>query len=205
MFSRSVVSDSLQPHGLQHTRLPWCPLPSPRTCSNSRPWSQWCHPAISSSFVPFSSCPQCLPASESSVSQLFAWGDQSTGISALASFFPKKSQGWFPSDSSMMLNIKIFYFIPFPIGLKLMCVESVMPSNQLILCHLLLLLPSVFPSIKAFSSESALHIRGPKCWSFSISPSSEYWGLTSFKVDWFILLAVQGTLKSLSSITNWMH
>ena len=83
--------------------------------------------------------------------------------------------------------------------LKLMSIESVMPSNHLILYHLLLLLPSIFPSITVFSSESALHIMWPKYWSFSfsISPSNEYSGLMSFRTDWFDLLAVQGTLKSL--------
>ncbi|XDA86859.1 hypothetical protein R6Z07F_016566 [Ovis aries] len=75
--------------------------------------------------------------------------------------------------------------------------ESVMPSNQLILSCPLLLLPSIFPNIRVFSSESALHIRWPSHWSFSISPSNEYSGLTSFRIDWFDLLAVQGPLKSL--------
>ena len=91
-FSHSVLSDYLRPHELQHTRPP-CPSPTPRVHSNSCPSSQWCHPAISSSVIFFSSCPQFLPASESfPVSQLFAWGGQSTGVSALASFLPKKSQ-----------------------------------------------------------------------------------------------------------------
>ena len=83
--------------------------------------------------------------------------------------------------------------------LKLMFIELVMPSNHLILCHPLLLLPSIFPSIRVFSNESALHIRWPEYWSFSfnISPSNEYSGLISFKVDWLDLLAVQKTLKSL--------
>ena len=114
MFSRSVVSDSLQPHGLQHTRLP-CPSPSPRARSNS--------------------CP----------------------------------------------------------------IASMMTSNQFILCRLLLLLPSVFPSIRVFYNESSLHIRWPKDWrfSFSISPSNDYSGLISFRTHWFDLLAVQGTPKSL--------
>ena len=95
-FSRSVVSDSLQPHESQHARPP-CPSPTPGVHSNSSPSSRWCHPAISSSVVPFSSCPQSLPASESfPMSQLFAWGGQSIGVSALASFFPKKSQDWSP-------------------------------------------------------------------------------------------------------------
>ena len=88
-FSRLVMSDSLQPHESQHSRPP-SPSPSPRVHSNSRPSSWWCHPAISSSVVPFSSCPQFLPASESfPMSQLFAWGGQSTGVSTLASVLPK--------------------------------------------------------------------------------------------------------------------
>ena len=80
-----------------------------------------------------------------------------------------------------------------------MSIESVMPSNHLILCRPLLLLPSTFPSIRVFSNESVLHIRWPKYWSFSfsISPSNEYLGLISFRMDWLDLLAVQGTLKSL--------
>ena len=83
--------------------------------------------------------------------------------------------------------------------LKLMSIESVMPSNHLILCHPLLLSPSVFPSIRVFSNESALRIRWPKYWScsFNISPSNEHSGLISFRMDWLDLLAVQGTLKSL--------
>ena len=107
------MSDSLQPHELQHARLP-CLSPSPRVCSNSS-------------------------------------------------------------------------------------IESVMPSNHLILCHPLLLLPSIFPSIRVFSNESVLHLRWPKYWSFSfnISPSYEHPGLISFRMDWLDLLAVQGTLKSL--------
>ena len=82
--------------------------------------------------------------------------------------------------------------------LKLMSIESVMPSNHLILCHPLLLLPSIFPSIRVFCKESVLRIRWPKYWSFSfrISPSNEYSGLISFRMDWFDLRAVQGTLKS---------
>ena len=97
-FSGSVVSDSLRPHELQHARPP-CPSPTPGVHSDSRPSSQWCHTAISSSVVPFSSCPQSLPALESfPMSQLFPWGGQSTGVSALASFLLKKSQGWSPSE-----------------------------------------------------------------------------------------------------------
>ena len=83
--------------------------------------------------------------------------------------------------------------------LKLMSVESTMPSNHLILCHPLLVLPSIFPSITVFSKESVLRIRWPKYWSFSfsLSPSNEYSGLISFRIDWFDLLAVQGILRSL--------
>ena len=97
-ISRSVVSDSLRPHESKHARPP-CPSPTPGVHSDSRPLCQRCHPAISSSVVPFFSCPQSLPASESfPMSQLFAWGGQSTGLSASASFLPKKSQGWSPSE-----------------------------------------------------------------------------------------------------------
>ena len=97
-FSRSVVSDPLWPHESQHIRLP-CPLPMPGAYLNSCLSSWWCHPTISSSVVPFSSCPQSLPASGSfPMSQLFTWGGQSTGVSALASFLPKKSQGWSPLE-----------------------------------------------------------------------------------------------------------
>ena len=115
LISCSVVSDSLRPHGLQHSRLP-CPSPSPGVCLNSCPLSQWCHPTIS-------------------------------------------------------------------------------PT----LCHPLLLLLSIFPSIRVFSNESAFHLRWPKyrSFSFSISPPNEYSELVSFRMDWFDLLAVQGTLKSL--------
>ena len=105
-FSHSVVSISLWPHESQHAR-PLFPLSSPGVHSDSRPLSQWCHPAISSSVIPFSSCPQPLPASESFlISQLFAWGGQSTGVSALASFLPKKSQGWSPSDWTGWISLQ---------------------------------------------------------------------------------------------------
>ena len=116
-FSCSVMSDSLWPHEQQHARPP-CPSPAPGVYPNSCPLSRWCHPAISSSFIPF---------------------------------------------------------------------------------HPLLLLPSIFPSIRVFSNELAVRIRWPKYWSFSfsVSPSNEHPGLISFRMDWLDLLAVQGTLKSL--------
>ena len=95
-FSHSVMSDSLGPHGLQYARLP-CPSPFPSACSNSSPSSQWCHPTISSSVIPFSSSLQSFPASGSfPMSQFFAWGGQSIGVSASASVLPMNTQDWFP-------------------------------------------------------------------------------------------------------------
>ena len=113
-FSRSVVSDSLQPHESQHARPP-CPSPSPGVHSDSCSSSPWCHLAISCSVIPFSSWPQSLQASESfPMSQLFAWGGQSTGVLALASFLPKKSQGWSPSEWTGWISLQsIFYFTLF--------------------------------------------------------------------------------------------
>ena len=90
------MSNSLRPHESQHARPPY-PSPTPGVHSDSRPSSQWCHPAISSSAIPFSSCPQSFPASESfPMGQLFAWGGQSTGVLALASFLPNNTQDWSP-------------------------------------------------------------------------------------------------------------
>ena len=105
-FSHSVVSNSLWPHESQHTRPP-CPSPTPGVHSDSCPSSPWCHPTISSSVIPFSSCPQSLPASKYfPMSQLFAWGGQSTGASALASFLPKKFQGWSPSEWTGWISLQ---------------------------------------------------------------------------------------------------
>ena len=105
-FNHSVLSDSLQPHESQHTRPP-CPSPTPGVHSNSHPTSRWCHPDISSSIVPFSSCPQSLPASESlPMSQLFAQDGQSTGVSALASFLPKNTRGWSPSEWTGWISLQ---------------------------------------------------------------------------------------------------
>ena len=104
--SHSVVSDSLWPHESQHARPP-CLSPSTGVHSDSRPSSPWCHPTISSSVVPFSYCPQSLPASESfPMSQLFTWGGQSTGVSASASVPPKKSQGWSPSEWTGWISLQ---------------------------------------------------------------------------------------------------
>ena len=121
---------------------------------------------------------------------------------------------WFPVQFNSVLSLSCVWLFATPWTMahqaflsitnsrsspKPMSIESVMPSNYLILCCPLLLLPSIFPSIRVFSNELVLHIRWPKCWSFSfsISPSNEYSGLISFKIDWLDLLAVQGPLKSL--------
>ena len=105
-FSRSVGSDSLWPHESQHARPP-CPSPTTGVHSDSRPSSQWCHPAISSSVVPFSSCPQSLPASKSfPMSQHFAWGGQSIGVSALASVLPMNTQDRAPSEWTGWISLQ---------------------------------------------------------------------------------------------------
>ena len=105
-FSCSVMSDSLRPHELQQTRPP-CPSPTPRVHPNPCPSSWWWHPTISSSVVPFSSCPQSLPRPESfPMSQLFAWGGQSLGISALASVLPKNTQDWSPLEWTCWISLQ---------------------------------------------------------------------------------------------------
>ena len=105
LFSHSVVSNSSRPHGLQHTRLP-CPWTPPRGCSNSCPLSLWCHPTISSSVVPFSSCPQSFPASGSfPMSQLFASGGQSIRVSASTSVLPMNTQDWSPLGGTGWISL----------------------------------------------------------------------------------------------------
>ena len=105
-FSHSVMSDSLQCHESQHARPP-CPSPTPRVYSDSCPSSQWCHPAISSSVVPFSSCPQSFPASGCfPMSQLFASGGQRIGVSASASVLPRNIQGWFPLGWTGLISLQ---------------------------------------------------------------------------------------------------
>ena len=178
------MSDSLRSHRLQHTRLP-CPSPSPRARSNSCSLSWWCHPTISFSVIPFSSCLQSFPASGSFLMNQFFSSIQFSSSVVPDSLWPHGLQ---------------HTRLPCPSLSPRVCpLKSVMPSNHLIFCHPLLLLPSIFPSIGVFSKELALCIRWPKYWSFSfsISPSSEYSGLISFRIDWFDLLALQGTLKSL--------
>ena len=105
-FSHSVVSDSLWPHELQHTRPP-CPSPTPGVHPNSCPSNRWCHPVTSSSVVPFYFCPQSLPASESfPMSQLFAWGGQSIRVSALESILPKNTQDWSPLEWTGWISLQ---------------------------------------------------------------------------------------------------
>ena len=110
LFSHSVVSDSLRPHGLQHARPPR-PSPTPGACSNSCPSSWWCHPTISSSVIPFSSCFQSFPASGSfPMNRIFASGGQSIGASALVSVLPLNIQGWFPLGWTGLISLAIFFF-----------------------------------------------------------------------------------------------
>ena len=105
-FTHSVMSDSLRPHELPHARPP-CPSPAPGVYSNSFPSSRWCHPVISASVILFSSCPQSLPASGSfPMSQLFTWGGQSTGASALVSFLSKNTQGWSPLEWTGWISLQ---------------------------------------------------------------------------------------------------
>ena len=155
------MSDSLQPHGLQPTRLlhPW-DFPGKRTGVGC----------------------QCLLR----VKPLFVAILSLNRVQLYATSWTAACQASLSFTISQSL-------------LKLMSIESVLPSNHLILCHPLLFLPSIFPSIRVFSDESALLIRWPKYWSFSISPSNEYSGLISFRMDWFDLLAVHRTLESSSA------
>ena len=171
--------DSLRPHGLQHAKLP-CPLLSHTVCSNSCPLSQGCYPIISSSATPFSFSPQSFPASESfPMSQLFIkWPKQqnfnishSNKNSGLISFQFTSVAHAAPWIAARQASLSITNSRSL---LNLMSIESVMPSNHLILSYPLLLLPPIFPSIRVFSNESVLCIRWPKYWSFSfsISPSN---------------------------------
>ena len=107
-FSRSVVSDSLWPHGMRHARPP-CPSLTPGACSNSCPSSRWCHPTILSSVVPFSSCLQSFPASGSQMSQFFTSGGQSIGASVSASVLPINIQGWFPLGLTGLISLLLLF------------------------------------------------------------------------------------------------
>jgi len=223
LFSGSVVPDSLPPHGLQHTRFPWASL-SAGICSNSCPFSQWCHPTISFSVASFSFCLQSFPISGSfPMNQLFTSSVQSIGVSASASVLQMNIQGWFPLGltgvisllskglsrvfskttvqkhqffstlpslrsnshihtsvqfSSVQLLSRVWLFAASWTAahqaslsitsswslLKLMSIESIMPSNHLILCHPLLLLSSIFPRIRVFSNESVPYMSHSHTW-----------------------------------------
>ena len=217
------MSDSLQPHGLQHTR-PLCPPLSPRIYSDSCPLNQWCYLTMSSSVALFSFCLQSFPASGSfPMSQFFASGGQGIGASASASVLSMNIQGWFPlgltglisfqskrlsgvlfsttiwqihypkysksrwvvSDSATPWTAAHQASLSFTISrslLKCMSIESVMPSNHLILCCPLLFLPSIFPSIRVFNSESTFHMGGQ-----SIGASALASVLTTNTQPWFPL------------------
>ena len=128
-FSHSVVSDSLWPHEPQHTRPP-CPSPTPRTYSNSCPSSWWCHPAILSSVVPFSSCPQSLPASGSfPMTQLFTWGGQSVGVSASAPVLPMNTQDWSPLRWTGWISLQSK-------GLSTVCINNTVQKRQFVSAQL---------------------------------------------------------------------
>ena len=153
----SVMSDSLRHQELHRARLSY-PSLFPGVCSNSCPLNRWCHPTLLSSVIPFSSF--------SSVQLL-------SNLQLFVTPWTAARQASLSITNTRSL-------------LKLVSIELVMPSNHLILCHPLLLLPSIFPSIRVFSNESSLPISWPKYWSFSfsISPSNEYSGLISFMMDW---------------------
>ena len=194
------MSDSLRPHGLQHAR-PHCPSPTPTVYSNSSPLSQWCHPTISSSVVPFFSCPQSFPASESfQMSQLFILGGQSIGVSASTSVLPMNTQWTFQLFLSSVQSLSCVQLFATPWTaarqaslsiansqslLKLMSIELMTPSSHLIFCRPLLLWPSIFTSVRVFSNETVHRIRWPQylSFSFSVSPSNKYSGLISFRMD----------------------
>ena len=154
------MSNCLQPHGLQHVRLP-CPSSTPGAGSNSGPLSLWCHPTISSSVIPLSSYLKSFPASGSfPMSQFFIKASISSVW--LPSYVQLFETPWTAAcqASRPITNSRSL--------LKFMSIQSVMPYSHLILCCSLLLLPSIFPSISVFTNESALHIRWPKYWNFSI-------------------------------------
>ena len=190
-FSRSIVSNSLRPHESQHARPP-CPSQTPGDHSNPRPSSRWCHPAISSSVVPFSSCPQLIR--------------YIIIIILTVKFSLKLKDIQFSRSvvSDSVIPLTAAHQAPLSITnsqslFKLISIELVMPPNHLMLCHPLLLLPSIFPNLRVFSNESVLCIRWPKYWSFSfrIGPSNEYSGLISFWMDGLDLLAVHEMLKNI--------
>ena len=188
MYCCCSAAQSLPPQGMQHARPPW-PSPSPRVCPSSCSLHPWCHPAFSSSDA--SSSVLYLLQHQG----LFQWVvriSQSVSAQSLSHVRLFATPWTAACQASLSITNSQSIF-------KLISIELVMPSNHLILCYPLFLPPSIFPSIRVFSNESVLCIRWPKYWSFSfnISPSNEYSGVISFRMDWLDLLSVQGTLKSL--------
>ena len=200
--SRSVVSDCLRPHGLQHARL-LCPSQTSGACSNSCLSSWWHHstikPPLSPSHSTFNlSQHQSLFQGVSFLHQVtkvfeFQLQHEPFAVVQLISCVQL-----FVTPSTAALQASLSYTISQSL-FKLMSIDSVMPPNNVILCHPLLLLTSIFPSIMVFSDESDLYIRWPNYWSFnfSISPFNEYLEVISHRIERLDLLAVQGTLKSL--------
>ena len=196
-FSHSVLSNSLWRHEPQHSRPP-CPSPTPGVHSNPRPLSRWCYPAISSSIVPLSSCPQSLQASGSfPMSQIFTWGGQSIGVSASASVLPKNTQDWSPlgwtgcsvvSNSLQLYQLqhaRLPYPLPIPRAFQThvhRVSDAIQPSPPL---------SSPFPTAFNVSQDqdlfqwvgSSLQVAKVLELSFSISPSNEHPGLISFRID----------------------
>ena len=204
------MSESLQPHELQHARPP-CPSPTPGACSNSCPLSWWCHPTISSSVVPFSSRLQSFPASGSfPMSQFFTEKAMATYSSTLAWNIPRTEE---PGRLQSMGSLSQTWLSDFTFTFHFHALEKEMKTHSSILAWRiprmgepggLLSMGSHrvghnLSDLAAAAAAAVLHIRRPKYWNFSftISPSNEYSGLISFRMDWLDLLAVQGTPRSL--------
>ena len=192
-FCRSAVSDSLQPRGVQHARPP-CPSPTPRVYSNSCPLSWWCHLILCH---PLLLLPSIFPSIRIFSKKLAPCISSVQSLSCVQLFAT-------PWTAACQASLSITNSRSPP---KPMSIESVIPSNNhLILCLPLLLLPSIFPSIKVFSNKSALHIRWPKYWSFSfsISPSHEYSGFP-LELTCLIFLQSKGLSRIFSNTTVQKH
>ena len=204
------MSDSLQPHGLQHARLP-CPSPTLGACSNSCPLSRWCHPTTSSSVIPFPSCLQSFPVSGSfQMSHLFTSGGQSIGVSAPASVLPMNIQDWSPlewtgwislqsksllqhhSSKASILKCSAFFMVQLSHPSSWWCHPTISSSAIPFSSYL-----QSFPASGSFLMSQLFTLGGQRSFIFGISPSNEYSELISFRIQWFDLLVVQGTLKSL--------
>ena len=190
MCACSADSDCLQPHGLQSTRL-LCPWDYP-----GKNTGMGCHFLLQGIFPTQGLNRSILQRQVISLSSSHVGSPNSLHLFSSVQPLSRVQLFATPWTAARQASLSITNSQSL---LKLMSIESVMPSNHLFFCHPLLLLPSIFPRIRVFSKESVLHIRWPKYWSssFNISPSNEYSELISFRIDWFDLLAVQGTLKSI--------